>query len=313
MNLLFIAIIVAAIVVVIVVAVSVTVLTRNDSGHGSDGPTDEAERAGPFAGARNVIDGSVGMYLVRRLTGRPTDIEPKPAPPASDRSAGETGAAAAAGLAAATAFAGSRRRQICRCGGAGGTSCRAGERGQRCAPGLRDSAQPAMAGVASPMTAAAPTATPAMSAAASPMTAAAGIAATPHGAVHPRSAGALKPAAAIASTQKVATSPATARPARRFATGPSEPPAPTSSVTAASRSRSLRPSSSSWSVSGRMVEDRSDPRRRQSSAVPSESSPDAPLTASPRPSPRATPSPATTALPTASPVTDRDANRHRRQ
>ena len=73
MNLVLIEIIAAAVLVVILIAAVVAVLGRTRYRSGGDGATDPAAKAGPFAGARAVVDRSLGMYAFRRLTGRPTD------------------------------------------------------------------------------------------------------------------------------------------------------------------------------------------------------------------------------------------------
>jgi hypothetical protein len=74
---------VAAIAAVAVVGLVGFVLAVRDRpkvlGHGG-GP---ADRRRFFDGARNVIEGSIGVFLLRRLTGRPTTLPPEPpAPPA---------------------------------------------------------------------------------------------------------------------------------------------------------------------------------------------------------------------------------------
>lgn len=76
MNLELIVVIIAAVAVVGLVGLSLTV---------GDAPVarkpSEPQRHGPFEGAMDVIDRSIGMYLVRRLTGRPTTRPADPVGP----------------------------------------------------------------------------------------------------------------------------------------------------------------------------------------------------------------------------------------
>src|SRR4051794_24608089 len=99
MNLVLIEIVAAAVLVVILVAVVVAVLGRTGRGRRGNGASDPAALARPFAGARAVVDRSLGMYVLRRLTGRPTDRDPMPVEPAND------GAGAAARVATGMALA----------------------------------------------------------------------------------------------------------------------------------------------------------------------------------------------------------------
>ena len=69
MNLELIVVIIVAVVVVGLVVPSVSV---GDQPAARPRQVDHAHEQGPFEGARDVIDRSVGMYLVRRLTGRLT-------------------------------------------------------------------------------------------------------------------------------------------------------------------------------------------------------------------------------------------------
>jgi hypothetical protein len=70
-------VIAAAVAIVVLIVVSVIVRRRAAARPPRPG---EAQRAGPLAGAFDVVDRSIALYLIRRLTGRPTS---KPVEPSS--------------------------------------------------------------------------------------------------------------------------------------------------------------------------------------------------------------------------------------
>src|SRR3954468_18310375 len=105
MNLVLIEIIAAAVLVVVLVAVVVAVLGRTGRGRRGGRATDPAALAGPFAGARAVVDRSLGMYVLRHLAGRPTDRDPAPVERAKEGRGDEVGLARGVALAGAAEIA----------------------------------------------------------------------------------------------------------------------------------------------------------------------------------------------------------------
>ncbi len=73
MSLELIIVIIAAVAVVGLVGLSIRV--RNTPADPE--PLKPAQRPGPFDGARDVIDRSIGMYVIRRLTGRSAEPPPR--------------------------------------------------------------------------------------------------------------------------------------------------------------------------------------------------------------------------------------------
>ena len=79
-------IVLAVVAVVVLVAVSVTF--RDQLG-GRESRPDQADGPGPLAGARDVVDGSIGMYVLRRVFGRRPSPPPVAVPPAAALTADE--------------------------------------------------------------------------------------------------------------------------------------------------------------------------------------------------------------------------------